>query len=291
MPSQPRDVFHWKPLAPEGRKAVADAAMAAYPALKTPTEAQDFVSRVVVPASFRWAYVLNGKCATSSTLRYLFQMEFGTALTVALEDDTDLNPDSVAHRLHRASVLRKLSELKRGVDVLPGALRLSTVRHPATRALSAFFYICATQDRSHPFMAEDRIRMNAMVGFDWDNDRRTAAGFVKFLRYIEDGLRHSQQLRVNPHWRPQMTNTRPDVYQPDLIGRVEDLGSFFRAVADRLGQPLPAGWVEPRANTQPPRDLSAFDGPEVRALIARIYADDFAAFGYDPGALPLLPKE
>ena len=286
----PHDVFYWKPMAPEGRKAVTEAAMVAYPALKTPREAQDFLSRVVVPASFRWAYILNGKCATSSTLRFLFEMEFGVPLTVALQDDTDLNPDTVAHRLHRASVLRKLAELQRGAEVLPGALRLSTVRHPATRALSAFFYLCTTQDRAHPFMAEDRIRMNAIVGFDWTADSRTAPGFVKFLRYIDHGLRHNQHMQVNPHWRPQVTNTRPDAFQPDLIGKVEDLASFYRAVAARLDRPLPPGWREPHTNAQPPRDVTAFDTPESCTLIARIYADDFAAFGYDVGAVPPVAK-
>ena len=290
MPTPPpRDVFYWKPLSPEGRKAVVDAALAAHPGLKTPPEVQDFLSRITVPASLRWAFLTNDKCATSSTLRCLFQLEFGVPLTVALDTSDDINPDSVVHRLHQASVLRKLIELKRGVEILPAALRLTTVRHPATRALSAFFYLCATQDRKHAWMADDRLRMNAIVGFDWDTDCRTLPGHVKFLRYIDHSLQHNQQLRVNPHWRPQVSNIRPQVFRPDLVGRVEDMAPFFHQLAERLGQPLPAGWVEPRANSQPPRDADAFDSPEIRALIARIYQADFEQFGYDPDRLPDAP--
>lgn len=39
--------------------------------------------------------------------------------------------------------------------------------------------------------------------------------------------------------------------------------------------------------TPPLRDLAAFNTSEPRT---RIYADDFAAFGYDPGALPPVAK-
>ena len=283
MTQPPTGVYFWKAAPPENRKPVLAAATKAFPlAFPKPGDALDFLSRIFVPASKRWAFLSNGKSGTSSTQHFLFQLEFGVPLTVALDHPDDVNPDAAVHRLHQANVLRKVIDLPQGIAVLPDLLRLVTVRHPGDRALSAFFYLCATHDRAHPWMAEDRMRMNAMVQFNWNSDTRTASGYQKFLRYIDISQHHPGNLRVNPHWRPQILNICPDVYRPDLIGRTENLAAFFHAIADRLGQPLAPGWQAPRANSQEKPDLSPFRTPATHDLLRRIYAADFAQFGYDP---------
>ena len=77
---------------------------------------------------------------------------------------------------------------------------------------------------------------------------------------------------INPHSRPQ------------IIGRLEDMGTFCQEVADQLGQPLPSGFDVRAANRQTyGGDRSAWLTPEARDRIATIYAADFDWLGYDPG--------
>ena len=77
---------------------------------------------------------------------------------------------------------------------------------------------------------------------------------------------------INPHSRPQ------------IIGRLEDMGAFYREVADQLGQPLPSGFDVRAANRQTyAGDRSAWLTAEARDRIATIYAADFDWLGYDHG--------
>ena len=113
--------------------------------------------------------------------------------------------------------------------------------------------------------------MNAVLGFDWTLDTRSPRGFLKFLDYIAWMQAEVGRFDINPHSRPQ------------IIGRLEDMGAFYREVADQLGQPLPSGFDLRAANRQTyAGDRSAWLTAEARDRIATIYAADFDWLGYDP---------
>ncbi len=246
-------------------------------------DAFQFLKHIFVSASNRWAYSGNGKSGTSSTKRFIFELEFGSKLTVALDNPKDINPDSNAHGLTKAGVFRSLVSIAGGIDLLDGVLRITTVRHPLSRVLSAFNYLCIINDRAHVWMVEERLRMNAMVGFDWEKEPRTSRGLAKFLNYIELCTQANAERIVNPHWRIQVDNIHPDVFKPHIIGRTEDLGTFYREIAERLDQPLPENWILPEANkSQYATDPATLITPEIERQIENIYRRDFEEFGYQP---------
>lgn len=245
-----------------------------------------FMRSISLPASLRWAFLNNGKAATSSARRFLFRIEFGSALSVHWQPEWDINPDGVAHHLQGASgIFRSLVAIDDARGALDRALRLTTVRHPVDRVLSAFDYLCRSHELRHGWFVDDRLRMNAVLGFDWDRDPRTARGFEMFLNYVlwaRDTVGW-----LDPHWRPQIDNICPAAYRPQIVGRVEDMRGFFFAVADQLSQPLPEDYALAPANRQEHRsDRSALLTPASLALIENLYAADFDWLGYDPKENP-----
>ncbi|KIC38002.1 sulfotransferase family 2 domain-containing protein [Leisingera sp. ANG-M7] len=267
---------------PKQRQAILDAALQAFPDEFSDLPAvRDYFLRIFVPQSRTWSYKANGKTGTSSTKRFLFELEFGIPLTARFASATDINPDATSHRLTEAGLFQPLIAFPRGHRLLPDTLQLTTVRNPERRALSAFLYLCVSHDRNHPWFVDERLRMNAMVRFDWNNDIRTAAGFEKFLDYVAQTIEQAGPDSVDPHWRPLVPSIKPNVFQADLIGRTEDLGTFYKSVAERLDRKLPDNWSVPHAN----KNSGEFEGEtlltsSVKSRIEQIYRADFEAFGY-----------
>lgn len=246
--------------------------------------AAQFMRSIHLPASQRWAFLNNGKAGTSSARHLLFRLEFGVPMTVGWDVPADINSDAAIHHMQAAGVFRSAAALPDAIARLEGALRVTTVRHPESRALSAFEYLCYSNDLRHSWFAENRLRMNAMVGFDWTNHPRTADGFGRFLDYAK--IMHDEVgfHAVDPHWRPQIDNIHPDIYKPDVIGRIEDMDGFFAELCARLNQPIPDAAAIPSSNRQTYRsDRAAMLTSANRKAIADLYAADFDWLGYDPG--------
>lgn len=279
----PNPVFHSADALLPQRKQMAERAQKRFPkAFLTPEIALEYLSNISVPASERWAYVNNAKTGTSSTKRFLFHLEFGVPLTVNFEPLVDINADAVSHALSRAGVFRTLPHIVSGLLVLKNALRLATARHPVLRAMSSFNYLCLTDAESSPWLVNQRLRMNAMCGFDWSKDPGTHDGFVKFLTYLLDVEQRKGEVIDNPHLRPQVHNIRPEVFKPDLIGRTEDLPSFFRAIAERFDTAMPVDWVPPASNRlDSVANADALLSPQTEALMAQVFADDFTWLNED----------
>jgi hypothetical protein len=273
----PNPIFHTPDTLRPQRIAMADRAMNRFPG-KFPTQesALDFLSDITMPASGRWAYIGNAKTGTSSTKRFLFQLEFGVPLSVSYEPRIDVNTDAVSHALARSGVFRALPNIASGLNALNKSLRLATARHPVARALSSFNYLSLTDAECSPWLAIERIRMNATVGFDWTKDRYTHDGFIKFLNHLAENERRTGDVIDDPHLRPQVRNVRPDIYRPDLIGRTENLPAFFCAVAERLDTPLPDNLADLPSNQQ---DVAvtpdALLSKDSKRLMAEVFAADF----------------
>ena len=240
-----------------------------------------FYLSMFVPRSLSWAFKPNSKAGSSSALAFLFALEFGQALTAAVANPFE--GDTITHRLTDARLFARLPEHPDVTDVqasLGQCLRLTTVRHPATRALSGYRYICRAEQAGAEAFVHHRLRMTALAGFDWSRETGTPVGFLRFLDWVaaEEAL---GGWMADAHFRPQCTNIRPEILRPDIIGRLEDMGAFYRAVCDRLGRTLPEGALPPR-NRQPKIDPAPFLTVQARARIAEIFSADFAAFGYDP---------
>jgi hypothetical protein len=275
-------IFHDPELRPRERYNQLEAAMQRFPEdFPTIDSARVFMTHFVVPASLRWAYKGNSKSGTSSTKRFLFELEFGVPLSTQIDPPNNIIHDSAPHQLKSANVFRDVFSLPSGFSALESALRLTTVRDPASRAVSAFLYLCVSGDQRHVWFSNDRLRMNAMVGFDWNRDIRTSQGMEKFLDYIRIMIEEHGEDEIDRHWRPQVANVKPRVLKPHLIGKTEEMEAFYRAIAERLDLPLPENWVTPRVN----RNTSDFDpkallSANALSRIEMIYAKDFEEFGY-----------
>lgn len=248
-------------------------------------EAHNVLARICLPASERWAFAITAKAATTTTLALLFQAEFGVPPPIARLPN-DPNPATSHHYLTGHDIFSQALELPRSLPDLaedPDLERIVVVRHPEDRAASAFEYVCASNDQSKWFFLPDRARMAALFGLDFTTMSRTANGFVRFLEYVHSSIEVQPRTSINIHWRPQAWLCFPNEFRPTLVGRVEAYDTFRRVLFERLDRPQPSGPV--RLNSPDRGDRAAlYDDPAARRLVREIYALDYEAFGYAPGA-------
>ena len=246
----------------------------------TVEEVGAFLERVDAPASLRWALAINPKCANTSVKRFLFRLEYGCELSAAYTSPFDINSDSPAQRLSFAGVYRNLWQLEGAEGILDGALRLTTSRHPVARAASMFNYLCRSNTNGHSFFVNDRLRMNAAVGFDWQGDTYTPKGFIKFLDFVALSYEETTINQIDFHWRRQVDTVRPTVFKPDIIGNVDRMDDFYIKTAERLNQEhsFPTELTTSNRSTTAER-IEKLLTPAALERIVMIYRADFDWLG------------
>jgi len=152
----------------------------------------------------------------------------------------------------------------------PDLFRFCFVRNPYTRVVSAYL------DKFISNKWEARRRL-PKLGFAPDAE-------ISLLEFLQAIAKRKPE-RMDIHWMPQTVLLQPDKVRYATIGRLENFDADFSAVMQRIA----ASFVETYGafNHSPHRTgaaqrLAELVGPQEEALIRRIYADDFAAFGYDP---------
>ncbi|CAN5675178.1 hypothetical protein BH23PSE1_BH23PSE1_16720 [soil metagenome] len=161
--------------------------------------------------------------------------------------------------------LRPSRLLPRDVERIAGGVFAFTfVRDPYRRVLSAF------ADKIVQRRPQSR-RFFAWLGGDDGAPPR----FADFLRFLEAG-----GLLTDAHWAPQCHLMLLPLERLDLVGRVEsletDLAHVLRAVfGTAAGAPVQSG---PRTDSH--AMIARCYTPEAASSVERLYAADFAAFGY-----------
>jgi hypothetical protein len=162
------------------------------------------------------------------------------------------------------------------------------VRNPWARVVSAYLNKFLTVNRtSRPVLEQiRRVPANQVVAD------------VSFREFIAS-LARSNPRKFDEHWRPQHLFVSSNRF--DFIGRFENLTADFATVQERLqiATPLPHFNPTPYASQWDgsemvadftPTDLQRqgafphyrqFYTPQLRDLVARIYAADIERFGYD----------
>lgn len=251
-----------------------------------PAAARNFFALIVTAPDLSWTFRSNGKAATTAALEVLFHLTFGHPLSASLTDPQDLNDRPLPHRLSGLGIFPLLHQRPDVADLraaLSDSLKITVVRDPGARAVSAFRYLCRSERLGHPQFMRDRALLCALTGFDWARDPGTPDGFARFLDYVAMALEHHGTRPVDLHWRPQWMTIRPDLYPPDIVGRAEAFDAFAATLAARLDRPPPP--ADSRANAQgaPPDPLAAaLERAEIRRRLHAVYGGDYAAFGY-PG--------
>ncbi len=106
--------------------------------------------------------------------------------------------------------------------------------------------------------------------------------FKRFLRFSQDSVDRTNDMRRDPHWSPQsVVLAGSDRWRrPDFIGKVERFDAGMDAVLGLAG--VARDFETPRMNEGPPppwRYEEVIDD-EIRAMGAKLFADDLRNFGY-----------
>lgn len=247
--------------------------------------AKRFLQLIYFPASRHWRYQLNGKSGNTFTLNLLFELEFGGPFTCRLNDTDNQHPDFALFQLPAARLMENAIGAEDTIDAVlhfPG-LSIATVRNPFSRAVSGFRYLCRSHEIGDRRFLSERIRLNALEGFDWDKDPHSPRGFNKFLDYLGRMAETEGPDKIDPHWLSQQLHIRPDLYKPDLIGRTENLAPFAKELAERLDHPLPdLSRLKSNRTKKVSGSLFLYDDPAAIRKVRSLYAEDFIIFGYDP---------
>ena len=273
-----------KRVSPKRQATALRTTRQAYPAhFSDQGAAWNFLFQIILPPSRKWGFISVGKNASSTTLDLLFRAEFGHALSARVTPPHDINSAASMHMLMEHSVFARA--LWQGLSV-PDLFdpkkgpkeRICVTRHPFQRAQSGFQYICKSHEARTQWFARDRFRMNAVVGFDWDRHSNTVDGFRRFLDYITWQIETEGPDAVDAHWRPQTSFIKPDVFQPTITGRVEDMPAYVKLLSERLDFALPK--EIPALNKQEPRSSGYGKVKDLIASCETIYAADYELFEY-----------
>jgi hypothetical protein len=161
-------------------------------------------------------------------------------------------------RLPEAMTLTRLKQQ------LPHAIAVSLVRDPYRRLFSAFRYL----ERGGKSPADAADAKQHIAPFHGD-----------FRRFVIEGLGQSSALLQQVHLRTQsscLCNEEGRLLV-EHVGRLESIEASYQALGDALGISLPR---PSRVNCSQPREEPYDD--EMRAIVARVYAEDFERLGYAP---------
>ena len=166
---------------------------------------------------------------------------------------------------HNSDEARRLMSAENNLRVFwrslndPDCFRFAFVRNPYTRAVSG--YLDKIASAREP-------RFSKWLGLP------AGASLLDFLRRISE----QEVDAMNRHWRPQSALISPKV-NLNLLGKFERFDDDFAKVLDRLGLDH-APIEEKRAHQTSANSHLDLIGVEEKALIDRIYRDDFERFGY-----------
>jgi hypothetical protein len=208
---------------------------------------------------FRYVYVINYRCGSSSIRDALVQLErFGTIAAVLSADD----PRSAA----RETLLRVFdnSMSRQSHATSAESFWFSIVRHPVTRIVSAYeskiLPRLSQEGRIRQWLVKKRVKVGDSISFD------------EFLLYLE----HTDFRRVDKHWWPQKHLLMYDDIRYDYVGRFEKFRSEMILIFDRIGifeQHIP--WLNLR-----PTKATVVNGLSASQLsrIYRLFQADFDCF-------------
>ena len=215
--------------------------------------------RSLVSHRHRYLYVRIPKAANTTVTRALLERYPEPGITLDQLDLADLD-----RAKRRVAHLGELSFAE--ARALRGYFAFTVVRDPYARTLSAFLDKFKPGDKHL-----DRFGRR-VAGFDGG-----AVTFRGFCRYLAAGGEAE-----NAHWMRQ-TRIAGLSDRLDAVGRVETLETDLRAILNGIGGA--GGGVIARAGppaTGADARLAEHYDAECRALVASVYAADFAAFGYAP---------
>jgi hypothetical protein len=174
------------------------------------------VNHTILSNNSKYLFVKNSKAACSTVSHAFYQWQYQVAYDGNIHGCRQLLQGS----RHTARVVSALTDFE--------VFKFSFIRNPTKRAVSAYnnFFV-DFRNRQHlkhmPFMKK--------LGFSASNsDDRN---FDIFLDYLANCSENDMD-RIDPHFRPQFYNVRPDLISYDFLGRVESLDHDIKYIMEKL---------------------------------------------------------
>ncbi len=142
------------------------------------------------------------------------------------------------------------------------------VRNPWSRLVSWWAMIMQCHERA---AAGDET---AIRNLQRDNWWMKAGEYTEFADFVTYGSEEFPRLK-----RPQVNYLTAGPRRADFVGRTETFDADVAAIRARLG--LPPLAAVPQFNTSAHKDWREYYTPQTRDLVAKMYAADIAAFGYE----------
>jgi hypothetical protein len=227
------------------------------------------LSRLVIFPNLKIGFNRIKKCANSSTLLHLAELDCGHDLSRTGDNLENIKSKILSDRLNienHIDTIKKFDDLK----------WLVVVRNPYTRLLSCFL---------------EKSNQAAIGNFNYTTipglDNRSREGFRTFVHYIADGA-----LRDNGHWDLQINQCCFPKSTYNIIAKMESLRDdlsealkHHQGQAGILAKSLKTGIhtseaEEPIKVTRAKNHLTEFYDRELENLVSQIYEKDFETWGY-----------
>ncbi len=240
----------------------------------------------------RLHYIAIPKAACTALKWWLAALE-GISFTEAdVRDSWENEPELLIHDLVQKAAPHIQSFDLRALDRAcadASVFRFAVVRNPYPRVFSAWISKLAIQEANQVAAYADAAFLKLPI-----TDRESLAiAFEAFLRHLAE--HEAPDTWRNAHWAPQSRLLAPERIAYSQIFSVEDLGGMMEVLHAHLaplGQDIPPLGRHNEALLPYAADYLT---PTSQELIAQLYAEDFAAFGYDsrvpPPGRPLSDEE
>ena len=174
------------------------------------------VNNSILSNDSKYLFVKNSKAACSTVSHAFYQWQYWAAYDGNIHVCRQLLQGS----RHTPRVVSALTDSE--------VFKFSFIRNPTKRAVSAYnnFFVDFRnmQHLKHmPFMKK--------LGFSASNS--DDCNFDIFLDYLANCSENNMD-RIDPHFRPQFYNVRPDLISYDFLGRVESLDHDIKYIMEKL---------------------------------------------------------
>lgn len=238
-------------------------------ALRDRMPAPQINKAILISLKNRFVYARVPKVANSSIKHLIYGMEQAPGAQ-PIRDDLihDINYGPVV----RPAMLGLASPILHEALFADDFFRFTFVRNPYAKALSNYL------DRYMAQHSTVRRQVNRIaVAQGWVSDPEAEVDFSTFLRSIAE----MDARKMDIHISPQSTQVLSDLISYHYIGGFETLGEDMAWLANRIWQKpqIDLGFKSPSRTNATLRLKDSYGAQDI-ALVNRIYAKDFEAFGY-----------
>jgi hypothetical protein len=154
----------------------------------------------------------------------------------------------------------------------PDFLRMTVVRNPYTRVLSAWNKVMLCE----PGAEEQYLAIKGEIPGFTSKNLITLAEFVDYLT--------TQDLRTcDAHWSFQTTHLFMDALDFNFVGKIENMAEVMEQFSQRLGQR--GRFIAEQRNRSHGSTVASFDS-ELAGRVHKLYAVDFERLGYHADSWP-----